>query len=233
MTRNNVEQSEQVFGEIEVVNELQRDIYLTKELTHDKAVTIANQIREVNREDLLIRNENPNYVAPPINIYINTFGGAVFGGIEIITAIRQSRTVVNGIVTGTCYSMGVPIYLACHNRLVSPFAQFMFHSVSVDSINGDSLMDYREQVQVLHQTQVIVKKLMAEYLEDENHVLITKLDDNKDYFFEVEEAIELGIVDNYVENVDLNFLLGIRTPKKVQTTSGVNARNRKWKAKIK
>lgn len=232
MTQNNVEHVETLLEEVQPINELQRELYLTEELTHEVSVTIANQIREVNREDLYKRKNNPNYISPPINIYINTFGGAVFGGIEIITAIRQSQTVVNAIVTGTCYSMGVPIYLACHNRLVSPFAQFMVHSISVEALKGDSVMDYHEQVQVLQQTQVIVKKIMSEYLEDENHILIKKLDDNRDFFFEVEEAIEFGIVDEFIENVDLNFLLGVNKTVPIKEKESTNPRNRKWKAKI-
>lgn len=241
MTENkNIEVHNELIGELALVDSLQRELYIGREINYDGCITIANQIREINREDLTIKAKNPNYIAPPINLYINTFGGDVYGGLDIITAIRQSKTVVNGIVTGTCYSMGVTIFLTCHNRLVSPYANFMVHSVSVESISGSSVLDYKEQLKTLESTQAMIKKIMSEYLEDNSeHELIKALDYDKDYYFNVPEAIEHGIVDEYIENIDLNFLLGILNPlakKKADTNAkkkDYKFNAKKWLSKIK
>lgn len=204
---------------------LGRDILLFTEITREVASNVVAFIREVNEVDDLREKENPNYVRQPITLFIDTYGGEVSAGFSMITAIKQSRTKVIGVVTGNCYSMGVPLFVSCHERHTTSFATYMLHSVSVESIEGRSITDYKNKISSVELHQEAMRKFLRNELPDvDPRYFDNILDADKDSFFLADEAVELGIAQ-YNDYELLKYIptseLGEKNPKT----------NRKWKAK--
>jgi len=66
-------------------------------------------------------------------LVLNSPGGSVKHGREVVAAIRTRDRVIDTLVQkeGVCASMCVPIFLAGHERNADPEAYFMFHQVSL------------------------------------------------------------------------------------------------------
>jgi len=173
-----------------------RDIYLFTELNRDVSSGIMNDIREINKFDDNEEQRNPNYVREPINLFIDTYGGEVSAGFGIVSEIKRSKTPVHGIVTGNCYSMGVPIISSCHKRLATSYSDFMIHSVSVEMMVGSSVYSYESQVQGLKRSNEKMKRVIIENSKSENNEFLDEiLNRNEDYFMSPYEAQSLGLID--------------------------------------
>jgi len=152
-------------------------------------ITKINEIDNSAFEEL-----NPNKYQPlSIKLIINTPGGEVLQGFSIVDAIESSLTPVITIATGQVASMGVPIFLAGHERYATRHAWFMLHNMS-SGLWGSS--------QDLKLTAEHIDKLMKQY----ENILFSKtkfpkdkwesiLKEKIDYWFDVEEAKEYGFVD--------------------------------------
>lgn len=95
-----------------------RHLYLTGEITQQKAQLIAQQIRYLND----ISNS-------PITLYINSEGGSVYDGFVLVDAIKSSTSPIVGYVTGACFSFALIVFASCSIRACNKYAQFMLHSV--------------------------------------------------------------------------------------------------------
>ena len=65
-----------------------------------------------------------------IEIFLNSNGGWVETGIDIINAIRNTRGNVRTIALGMCASIAAVIWSCGKERLVSPMATIMYHMPS-------------------------------------------------------------------------------------------------------
>jgi ATP-dependent protease ClpP protease subunit len=73
---------------------------------------------------------NKNNIADKINIHINSEGGKVLNGIQIISAILNSKIPIHTYNDGYAYSMAGFIWLTAkkENRHMAQFARFMIHA---------------------------------------------------------------------------------------------------------
>lgn len=210
---------------------LERDIYIFEEISRDTSIRVCNQIRAINKDDLELKMKNKDYIPEPINIFIDTFGGEVNAGFSIITAIKQSQTKVRGVVTGVCYSMGVPILIACDERHSSTFATLMLHSVSVELMYGRSFHDYHQQAVKLSETNRRVKNFIVSEIPDIDEDFIENiLSQDKDEYIEPEKALELGIIHdcNFEKNGFFESDIQYVEPKEKEYKK---SKNIKWKSK--
>lgn len=93
----------------------QLTFYLTGEiLTPDYYVDMVHAIRTANEHDV-------------IYIVLNTIGGDLSTGIQLINAIKSTPAKVACVVDGTCYSMGTMIMLACDEIIINDNCMIMFH----------------------------------------------------------------------------------------------------------
>lgn len=188
---------EQLLASLELMGEepLQsRSIYLFEEIERHVAIKISRQIDLINQLDDELELVEKDYVREPINIFIDTYGGYVSAGSSIITAIKRSKTEVNGIVTGNCYSMGVPILLACDNRYATSLSTFMIHSVSVELIQSTSLTGYKHSLESTEMLQEIIKGFFKRELDGKSQFYDDIVDGTKDVYFDSYKAKEYGIV---------------------------------------
>lgn len=105
-------------------------------LTHDNFVTIRGPINSESASRVineLLSNEERN-----IYVYINSNGGSVVSGGQIIQTIRalQASGKTINCIANTALSMGFAILQSCSTRLVLPSSVLMQHQVSL-GIDGN------------------------------------------------------------------------------------------------
>ena len=76
-----------------------------------------------NQEDIGIPKEERK----PVYLMIDTPGGNLYTMFSMIDAIQSSETPVIGVVTGTAYSAGFLVLLACDTRLGMKHSRYMMH----------------------------------------------------------------------------------------------------------
>jgi len=133
----------------------------------------------------------------PIKLIINSVGGDVYHGFGLIDCIVNSITPIHTICYGCAFSMALPIFAAGHHRQAGKLSTFMYHEISWNMeyekimthdrelVEGKRIMQIYDDFLYTH-TKLDVKKLKS----------VKKL--NKDWYFNVEEALNYGIVDKII-----------------------------------
>lgn len=133
----------------------------------------------------------------PINMYINSPGGSVIDGLQLIDTMNFINAPISTTCLGMAASMGAVI-LSCGEkgkRFVLPHSRVMIHQAS-GGFNGKS-EDVKTSYEQLLRCQkdiyeILSKNIGLEYKE------IEELCSNTDKWFIGQEAIDLGIVDKIV-----------------------------------
>lgn len=136
----------------------------------------------------------------PAMIHINTGGGEISQGFAIINAIRACPLETVGIVQGSCYSMGVPILLACNVRLSYEMSELMIHQLA--GWNYGKLLDMQASMDRCNKMQERLETFMIENSNMTQDFLDEIREGKTDYFFYPDEALELGIVDEVIGDMD-------------------------------
>lgn len=150
---------------------------------------IENMIRFWNAID--DENNIPIDKREPIKIYIDSYGGDVNATLTMIDAISISKTPVWTINIGAAYSGGFFTFISGHKRFAYPHSSFLFHEGAAQTSGTSGQFEnfsafYKKQLSQL-------KDLVLEHTEVSPELYEEKK--REDWWLDVNEAIELGIVD--------------------------------------
>ncbi|KEJ91125.1 ATP-dependent Clp protease proteolytic subunit [Synergistes jonesii] len=136
-----------------------------------------------------------------VRISLNTYGGTVADGFEIVDMVREwnaRRDVkISMIGAGAVYSMGVPIMQAAARRYSYPNAEYLIHPVSA------ILYGTREQIEdgltsVKNSEAAIVNLIAARSGMSAKEVSEMM---RRDSYLTAEKALDLGLIDEII-NLD-------------------------------
>lgn len=131
----------------------------------------------------LLRNAAPT---DEITLRINSGGGSVATGIQIINAINECEGHVRGYIEQECGSMATLIYLACHAWNLSEYAEFFIHTSSGGYFGKESdAWKYAKFSR--RQNTKMIKKSYAGFLTDDE---IKKVIEGQDFYFDSEQILE-------------------------------------------
>lgn len=170
-----------------------RILWLDSEVD-DNWLEFSKYIISWNAED----KGKPKEERIPIKLFIFSPGGDLDVCNHLVDVICLSETKVIGVNTQLCMSAGAFVYLACHERLTLPRAQFLLHSGSAEGISGTA-----EQIQSYNAQYKKQVKQLKDYLVECG--LPKKLVDTKmrgEWFIDPNEAVELGIAHKIVQSLD-------------------------------
>lgn len=168
----------------------QRRLFLDEEVNNDTVRPIVKAILRYNRED----KDIPIEERQPILLYLNTVGGEVDSGYELMDIIVESKTPVYIINTGYCYSMGFMIYIAGDKRFATRNAKFLLHDGT--TIVGDSSskardrMNFNDRIEARLRDAVLTWTKISKDEYDEHS--------RTEWYMFSDEAKSLGIVDAIV-----------------------------------
>jgi ATP-dependent Clp protease protease subunit len=175
---------------------IDRTLYLFDTIEKTTVRSIIENMMKINKIDNENDNKEKEYIRSPIEIIINTKGGAVYDGLALINVIDNSQTEVHTYVYGLAASMGLLVAASGHKRFAGRLSTFMYHSVS-NTIGGklEHLKNRLDEVQRLQ--QVYDAYLLGRTRLGASQLL--RVQENKrDWFLNPEEAVRWGIVDAIV-----------------------------------
>lgn len=129
-----------------------------------------------------IRHARPDDI---IKIYINSYGGDMFSGIQFMRVLAETEALVICSVEGACMSAATMIFLCADQFEVTPHSMFMFHNYSGGTVGkGGEIYD-----QVRHERKWSEKLLKEIYEGFLTEAEIQSLLDNRDMWMDVDEVI--------------------------------------------
>ena len=137
----------------------------------------------------------------PINMYINSPGGSVIDGLQLIDTMNFINAPISTTCLGMAASMGAVI-LSCGEkgkRFALPHSRVMIHQAS-GGFNGKS-EDVKTSYEQLLRCQKDIYEILSQNIGVE-YEEIERLCSNTDKWFIGREAIDLGIVDKIVGEKD-------------------------------
>lgn len=178
-------------------NNKKRDFILDGKISEETTRKLAEKIIEVNRYDDEQYAKDDNYIAPPINIIVNTYGGSVYDANFLIGTIETSTTPVHTICHGKAMSAGFAIFLSGHLRFATTLACFMYHDASMglhNNIEGlkEDLKHY-EALRDMVDSYIISKCDLPKSLMDETKRVKENL-----YLF-ASQALKYGIIHEIIK----------------------------------
>lgn len=157
---------------------------------------IISKIIQWNREDSLIPIEERK----PIKIFFDSPGGDLDVEESIVSIIKLSKTPIYGFALGMVASAASMIFLATHKRYALPNAYLILHKGSCQNISGDyvnvqnAMEDYRKQIEKLEDFYVKNTNIPKEIIKE-------KL--NSDWYIRGEKLIDYGLVQEWVDNIEV------------------------------
>lgn len=185
-----------------------RTIFLEGEITPKLMTDVSSRMLE-----LQLRSNDP------INLIINSGGGAVFSALSLCDLMEDFMTApVRGIVKGACGSAATFIILHCQERVATRYSRFLMHSGNRGNIDlpiGKATLEMAEQlVRDIKGVEDTVMELYTERLtptawegktcptaakrKEYVQTLLDRGDQDYDAWMSAKEAIEVGLITNII-----------------------------------
>ena len=143
----------------------------------DDEITSPSEYREIYHA---LSNAGPQDL---VKIHINSPGGRLDAGIQIINHIKHCEALVVGVLHMECASMASGIFLACHDWEINKFSTMMVHSCSYGA--GGKQSDIKTRVNFMTDyNEMFVRENYTGFLTDEELDRVLKGDD---IYFTAEE----------------------------------------------
>ena len=175
------------------------DIY--SRLLNDRIIMLVGEINDQSASTIvamLLYLESISH--EKISLYINSGGGSVTAGLQIIDTIRFIKSPVETICIGAAMSMAAVI-LACGEkgkRYALPNREVMIHQPS-GGFEGTEL-----DVRIYAARLLRIKNRLYEILSDVCGKSISEIEEKsqRDCFLTSTEAKDFGIIDKVIEKID-------------------------------
>ena len=183
-----IEERQMNITQLDVFSRLMMDriLFLSGEVVGDNMDTLVAQL-------LFLDSLNHD----PINLYINSQGGEVYSGLELISVMKFIKSPVYTTVLGLAASMGAVIASSGEkgHRCALPYSRFMIHQPS----SGIGYSTFKDQAIHLKEMESLKQDLYKVLSENSGQSLeqIEALCD-RDKWMKAEEAIQMGFLDSVI-----------------------------------
>lgn len=169
---------------------------LGDQVTQASVSSIIKSIWEINIEDGEKENQIKDYQRPPIHLILNTYGGSVYDGLGLISAMEVSETPVHVTVLGSAMSMGLFILTAGHYRRMHAYSTLMYHQIS--SVSADKLEGIKKDLAEGHRLEQLCEAILLK----RTNLTAKDLEDHKrskgEWYIDAASAAKYGIVDEII-----------------------------------
>ena len=177
------------------VDVLDNTIMFYGEVNEKNAKLLNKSIRTLDKE-LQIFKLKYGCDSPPLKLFINSYGGSVFSGFSIMDTIKNCKTPVHSYVDGSAASAATLISVVAQKRFIFANSFMLIHQLSSAMWgNYEAMKDEMENLDMLMER---IKKIYKEHTNMGVRQITNIL--KKDKWFEAELCLELGLVDEIVEN---------------------------------
>ena len=171
-------------------------VYWLNDEINNYTYDLVQYIIRWNRED----KDVPVEKRKPIRIIVDCGGGYLSVSETISNIIKMSKTPIYGIALGQVASGASIIYLSCHKRFALPNSVFVLHKGSCSGGSGT----YVEFVAFVKDYEKQIETLIDFYIENTKYTEEEVVENiQTDWYIRIEEAIEKGIVNEIIEDIEL------------------------------
>jgi|TARA_R110001583_G_scaffold35317_2_gene117626 ATP-dependent Clp endopeptidase proteolytic subunit ClpP len=165
------------------------------EVNEKNAKLLNKALRQLDKE-LQIFKLKYGCDSPPLRLFINSYGGNVFSGFSIMDTIKNCVTPVHTYVDGSAASAATLISVVAKKRYIFANSFMLIHQLSSSMWgNYEAMKDEMENLDLIMDR---IKKIYKEHTNMSTRQITSVL--KKDKWFEAEVCLELGLVDEIVEN---------------------------------
>lgn len=171
---------------------------------------LDGEVNDASVEPLIAKMKELDAAGQPeIWLKLNSNGGSVSSGLDLITTIEGLHARTTCVADWRSMSMAFSILESCNQRLAVPQALMMMHAPSTEVAGKASAL--KQDIEILQAMRTIMvgklaKRLKISREEIEHHM------DTHDYFITVEEATKIGAIDGIIEVKDLPALTKVDPP---------------------
>ncbi len=174
-----------------------RTLYLPEQVSQESMNKLTKAIIEINKSDSYLKKlygiNDIEYAPKPIEIYIDSYGGAVYQCFGLLSVMEKSETPVHTIVTGCAMSCGFMILISGHKRFAYELSTPLYHQVS-SGFRG-KVQDLEESLEQTKKLQKIIEDITLKRTNIPKKKLTQVLKNKVDWYMTAQEALGLGVID--------------------------------------
>ncbi len=171
----------------------------------EPVIRLVGEIDEENVSEVIEKLGRLSHNADRVALLVDSDGGSIEEGMRLVDAIRiiQNKGVtVKAVVTGRAYSMAAFIVCAAKERTAYPSARIMTHCARYEGLSENesySADDLRVLCKEMEYCDGVMRGLLLGVGVNPNDatLLMTK----KDTYFNVSQAIHLGIIQKEEDDI--------------------------------
>jgi ATP-dependent Clp protease protease subunit len=179
---------------------MNRNLYFSEQVDQKSIGELTRNIIEINDDDKILKGvyklHGLDYTPQPIKIYIDSYGGKVYQCFGLLSVMGKSKTPIHTIVTGCAMSCGFMILISGHKRFGYELSTPLYHQVS-NSVSG-KIKDHEENLEEMRRLQELLERITLDKTKITKKKLKEIYEGKKDWYMSVEEALELGVVDELI-----------------------------------
>jgi len=158
---------------------------------------LTKAIIEINEDDDYLQKlyavHDIEYKPHPVQMYIDSYGGAVYQCFGLLGVMEKSATPIHTIVTGAAMSCGFMILISGHKRFGYKHSTPLYHQVSTGFYG--KVQDMEESLAETKRLQKKIEEITFERTSISKKKLNEILKNKKDWYMTAEEALGLGVID--------------------------------------
>jgi len=174
-----------------------RNLYLPEQVNQESMNKLTKSIIEINEDDEYLKKlyavHEIIYNPQPIQMYIDSYGGAVYQCFGLLGVMEKSETSIHTIVTGAAMSCGFMILISGHKRFGYKHSTPLYHQVSTGFYG--KVEDMEESLAETKRLQKKIEDITFERTSISKKKLSEILKNKKDWYMTAEEALGLGVID--------------------------------------
>jgi len=179
-----------LFFDIPNITVIGNKIYFTGEIHRESVHSLKEKIIEISDKLSKIYNETGEKL--PIYLFINSPGGAVHSGFDLIDFIESYHFPIITIGTGRVASMAFLVLLAGKEKYLTPNSHILIHQIST-MIGGkrQDILDYVKHIEDLH-NQII------KFITSRTNLKTKEVEEllSRESWLNAEEATSKGLIDD-------------------------------------
>ena len=166
---------------------LDRIVFLSGEVNRESMDTIVAQLLYLDSVD-----------KRDINIYVNSPGGDVYSGLELISVMDYIKSDVSTTVLGLSASMGAAISTSGEKgkRYALPYSRYMIHQ-PLSNFGYSKYTDSRIALEEMESVREDLYNILSEKSGNDFDKIV-ELCEHGDKWMKPEQAIELGFIDDII-----------------------------------
>ncbi len=196
--------------------------YISKSSVNDAMKAIF----DINQNDDEKAELYQDWERQPIKLILNTYGGSVYDGLGLISAMEMSPTPVHTYAIGSAMSMGLFILAMGQKRYSAPYSTIMYHQIS--TFAWDKLEGIKDQIKEAERLEKIMEGMLYDRTKVTTELIEPFKKEKREWYIDPAEAKKLGIVDEIIQpGSGINLSGKIAASSASTTTSKSKPKSRK------